>query len=628
MNFTTNYQETYQFSISDPEAFWGEQASHLPWFRQPTEILSQDGLGMDRWFVDGEMNTCYMALDYHVEQGRGNQAALHYISPVTGMEETFTYQELLDQVALLAGGLVELGLQKGDTAIVYMPMIPEAVMAMLACARLGVIHSVVFGGFAPHELSLRIEDAQPKVIFTATCGIEIEKIIPYQPIIDAALQEVAHQPNFVIVAPRPQVAPTRREGRDLWMQEVMDLGSPAPCTPVLATDPLYILYTSGTTGKPKGIIRDNGGHAVALHFSMRAIYDQQPGDVFWAASDIGWVVGHSYIVYGPLLLGGTTLLYEGKPVRTPDAGIFWRIVEKYKVKTLFAAPTAFRAIRKEDPEGKWIGKANLTGLASIFVAGERCDPATLSWLQEVTQKPIYDHWWQTESGWGMVGNMTGIEALPVKPGSATKPICGYDLHILNEAGDSLPHNSEGYVCVKRPLPPGCLPSLWKDHARFEKSYLSTFPGYYLTGDGGYRDEDGYVFIMGRIDDVINVAGHRLSTGAMEEIIATHPAVAECAVIGVKDELKGQVPVGFTVLKDGFHLSADVLQFEIRTLIRNQMGAVASYQLTYHVTRLPKTRSGKILRKTMRQVWDAEPFTVPSTMEDPAVLQELKELRGE
>lgn len=627
MSFTTNYQETYHHSIQDPTTFWTKQAQHLPWFKDPTQILTRDTLGMDRWFADGEMNTCFMALDYHVETGRGDQAALHYVSPVTGQQETFTYRELLSQVAKLAGGLVALGLQKGDTAIIYMPMIPEAVVAMLACARLGVIHSVVFGGFAPHELSLRIEDAKPKIIFTSTCGIEIEKIIPYQPLVEAALQEVAHQPDFVIVAPRPQVAPTRQDGRDLWMQEVMDMGNPAPCTPVLATDPLYILYTSGTTGKPKGIIRDNGGHAVALHFSMRAIYNQQPGDVFWAASDIGWVVGHSYIIYGPLLLGGTTLLYEGKPVKTPDAGMFWRTVEQFQVKTLFAAPTAFRAIRKEDPDGHWIQETNLSCLESIFVAGERCDPATLAWLQEVTEKPIYDHWWQTESGWGMVGNMTGIEPLPVKPGSATKPICGYDLHILTESGDPVPAGSEGYVCIKRPLPPGCLPSLWNDHARFEKSYLATFPGFYLTGDGGYVDHEGYVFIMGRIDDIINVAGHRLSTGAMEEIIATHPAVAECAVIGVKDDLKGQVPVGFAVLKDGFTLSPDLLQSEIRSMIRTQIGAVASYQMTHQVARLPKTRSGKILRKTMRHVWDGEPFTVPSTIEDPTVLQDLSFLRG-
>lgn len=627
MTSSTNYQSFYQQSIEDPIEFWREQAHHLPWFQEPTEILTRDELGMDRWFSDGILNTCYMAVDHHVATGRGDQVAIQYVSPVSQQAYGITYAELLDQVEKLAGGLVELGLKKGDTAIIYMPMIPEAVIAMLACARLGVIHSVVFGGFAPHELALRVMDATPKVIFTATCGIEVEKIISYIPMVEEALRQVEHQPEHVVVVPRPQQPLPECELPILLWHQVLSSGFSASCVPVKATDPLYILYTSGTTGKPKGIIRDQGGHAVALHFSMRTIYNQKPGDVFWAASDIGWVVGHSYIVYGPLLLGGTTILYEGKPVRTPDAGMFWRVVSDYHVKTLFAAPTAFRAIRKEDPQGEWVSKFDLGNLEAIFVAGERCDPATLTWMQEVTGKPIYDHWWQTESGWGMVGNMTGIEALPIKPGSATKPICGYNLQILNEAGEEVGPNAEGYVCIKRPLPPGCLPSLWKDHARFESSYLATFPGYYLTGDGGYRDAEGYIFIMGRVDDVINVAGHRLSTGAMEEIIATHPAVAECAVIGIQDELKGQVPVGFVVLKNGFDHQTEGIHEPVRQLIREQIGAVASYQMTYVVPRLPKTRSGKILRKTMRQVWDRQPFIVPSTIEDPGALEELQNIRN-
>ena len=599
----------------------------LPWFQRPTCMVSKDENEMDRWFADGFMNTCYMAVDHHVAQGRGEQVAIHYVSPVSGQELSLTYTDLLHQVEQLAGGMVALGLQKGDTAIIYMPMIPEAIVAMLACARLGIVHSVVFGGFAPHELALRVEDAAPKIIFTASCGIEVEKIIPYLPLVEEALAQVNHQPDHIVVVPRVQEPVSEMPTNWLLWDQINSMGNPASCVSVLATDPLYILYTSGTTGKPKGIIRDQGGHAVALHFSMRALYNPQPGDVFWAASDIGWVVGHSYIVYGPLLLGGTTILYEGKPVRTPDAAMFWRVVSKYQVKTLFAAPTAFRAIRKEDPTGARLKEFDLSSLESIFVAGERCDPATLTWLQEVTGKPIYDHWWQTESGWGMVGNMTGIEPLPVKPGSATKPICGYDLQILNEAGEEVGANTEGYVCIRRPLPPGCLPSLWNDHDRFVASYLATFPGYYLTGDGGYRDEDGYVFIMGRVDDVINVAGHRLSTGAMEEIIATHPAVSECAVIGIHDDLKGQVPVGFVVLKNGYEHISHQIQDPIRQLIREQIGAVASYQMTFAVSKLPKTRSGKILRKTMRQLWDLQPFSIPSTIEDPSVLVELQALRN-
>lgn len=619
-----SYAEKYAFSINSREAFWAEQATNISWFKTPEQTLSVDEKGFYRWFKGGKMNTAYLALDYHVENGRGDQTALIYDSPATKSVKKYSYTELTSEVAKLAGGLKKLGVAKGDTVVIYMPMIPQAAMAMLACARLGAIHSVVFGGFAPHELAVRIDDAKPKVIITASCGIEFEKVIPYKPLLDDAVHAAEHKPDHCVIFQRPQAQAAMTEPRDVDYETLVANAEEAPCEIVDATDPLYILYTSGTTGKPKGIVRDNGGHAVAMHFSMKNIYNVEPGDVYWAASDVGWVVGHSYIIYAPLIYGCTTILFEGKPIRTPDAGTFWRVIEEHKVKCFFTAPTAFRAIKKEDPQAELMKKYDLSSLKAIYLAGERCDPPTLEWLQEITQLPILDHWWQTETGWGIVGNMVGIEAFPVKAGSATKPICGFELKILNEAGDELPANQNGYVCIKLPLPPGCLPTLWNDDERFQTSYLNTFEGYYLTGDGGYIDDDGYVFIMGRIDDVINVAGHRLSTGAMEEIIASHPAVAECAVVGIADELRGQRPVGFAVLKDGQTIDESTLEQNTISLIREQIGAVAFYRNTILVKRLPKTRSGKILRKIMRQIADGESFNVPSTIDDPAILTEIAE----
>ena len=618
------YASIYQQSMQEKEAFWAEQANSLHWFEKSSTPLTQDENGFYRWFKGGKMNTAYLALDYHVENGRADQPALIYDSPATHSQRTYTYRELRDEVALLAGGLLQLGVNKGDTVVIYMPMVPEAAIAMLACARIGAVHSVVFGGFAPHELAVRIDDAQPTAIISASCGIEFDKVLPYKPLLDEAILTANHKPTHCVILQRPQLEAPLIEPRDITYTALLANATPAPCTVLDATDPLYILYTSGTTGKPKGIIRDQGGHAVALHYSMKNVYNVSPGDVYWAASDVGWVVGHSYIVYAPLIYGCTTILFEGKPIRTPDAGTFWRVISEHKVKCFFTAPTAFRAIKKEDPDALLLQKYDISCLDAIYVAGERCDPPTMEWLQNTTQKPIYDHWWQTETGWAIVGNLAGVEALPVKLGSATKPVPGFELHILNEAGEVLGANQEGYVCLKLPLPPGCLPSLWKDDARFKSSYLTTFEGYYLTGDGGYIDEDGYVFIMGRVDDVINVAGHRLSTGSMEEIIASHPAVAECAVVGIADELRGQRPVGFAVLKDGASIEEEALEIETIQLVREQIGAVAFYRNTLLVKRLPKTRSGKILRKIMRQIADGEDFTVPSTIDDPAILAEIKQ----
>ena len=618
------YASIYQQSMQEKEAFWAEQANSLQWFEKSPTPLTQDENGFYRWFKGGKMNTAYLALDYHVENGRADQPALIYDSPATHSQRTYTYRELRDEVALLAGGLLQLGVNKGDTVVIYMPMVPEAAVAMLACARIGAVHSVVFGGFAPHELAVRIDDAQPTAIISASCGIEFDKVLPYKPLLDEAILTANHKPTHCVILQRPQLEAPLIEPRDITYTALLANATPAPCTVLDATDPLYILYTSGTTGKPKGIIRDQGGHAVALHYSMKNVYNVSPGDVYWAASDVGWVVGHSYIVYAPLIYGCTTILFEGKPIRTPDAGTFWRVISEHKVKCFFTAPTAFRAIKKEDPDALLLQKYDISCLDAIYVAGERCDPPTMEWLQNTTQKPIYDHWWQTETGWAIVGNLAGVEALPVKLGSATKPVPGFELHILNEAGEVLGANQEGYVCLKLPLPPGCLPSLWKDDARFKSSYLTTFEGYYLTGDGGYIDEDGYVFIMGRVDDVINVAGHRLSTGSMEEIIASHPAVAECAVVGIADELRGQRPVGFAVLKDGASIEEEALEIETIQLVREQIGAVAFYRNTLLVKRLPKTRSGKILRKIMRQIADGEDFTVPSTIDDPAILAEIKQ----
>jgi propionyl-CoA synthetase len=618
------YQEKYNYSITQKEDFWAEQAEKIAWFKKPETILSQDENGFYRWFKGGKLNTSHLALDYHVENGRADQNAFIYDSPATNSVKKFTFRELRDAVAKLAGGLKKLGVEKGDTVVIYMPMVPEAAMAMLACARLGAIHSVVFGGFAPNELAIRIDDAKPKVIISASCGIEFDKVIPYKPLLDHALEMAEFKPNHAVILQRSQVHAEMKEGFDIDFNELQDNSEPADCVEVDATDPLYILYTSGTTGKPKGIVRDNGGHAVAMHYSMQDIYNVQPGNVFLAASDIGWVVGHSYIIYAPLIYGCTSIFFEGKPIRTPDAGTFWRVIADHKVDCFFTAPTAFRAIRKEDPEVELMKKYDLSSLKSIFVAGERCDPSTLLWLKEISNLPVIDHWWQTETGWGIVANMMGVEEFPVKVGSATKPVCGFELKILNEAGEELKANEEGYICVKLPMAPGSLPTLWNDDKRFRESYLSTFEGYYLTGDGGYIDEEGYVYIMGRVDDVINVAGHRLSTGAMEEIIASHPAVAECAVVGITDELRGQRPVGFVVLKDGQGIDEKTLENESISLIRDKIGAVAFYRNTVLVKRLPKTRSGKILRKVMRQLADNEHFTVPSTIDDPMILDEIKQ----
>lgn len=623
-----SYQAEYSKSIEAPEAFWGEKAEAVAWYKQPQTILSKDDNGIDRWFADGEMNTAYLALDYHVESGRGDQAAVIYDSPVTDTKRTISYLELRDDVAKFAGVLKAQGVEKGDRVVVYMPMIPEALVAMLAVARLGAVHSVVFGGFAPHELAVRIDDAEPKVVVTASCGIEISKVIEYKPMLDQAIEKSAHKPGAVVVLQRPEAVAQMTEGRDLdWVDAVAN-AEPADCVPVKSTDPLYVLYTSGTTGKPKGVVRDNGSHAVALKYSMKAIYNMEPGDVFWAASDVGWVVGHSYICYGPLLAGCTTVVYEGKPIRTPDAGAFWRVCAEHKCKALFAAPTAFRAIKKEDPEAAELAKYDLSNLQTIFMAGERLDPPTYHWTVEKTGKPVVDHWWQTETGWAICGNMMGVEVKEPKPGSSTVPVPGFNVCVLDHEGNELPNGEQGNIALKLPLPPGCLPTVWGDFERFRTSYLSEFPGYYSSGDGGYKDEDGYVFIMGRTDDVINVAGHRLSTGEMEEIVAGHDAVAECAVIGINDPLKGQEPVGLVLLKNGVDIEEDELQAELVALVRKEIGAVACFKRAIVVQRLPKTRSGKILRKLLRQIADGKEYSIPSTIDDPASLPEIEGIMGE
>jgi propionyl-CoA synthetase len=619
---THSYQVHYEASINDPELFWAEKATHIDWFVEPQIIKDKDANGTDRWFADGQLNTCHLAVDYHVANGRANQIALIYDSPVTNTIKKYSYAELQTEVAKVAGALANLGVTKGDRVVVYMPMIPETAFAMLACARLGAVHSVVFGGFASHELAVRIDDATPKVIISASCGIEFDRIIAYKPLLDAAIDEATFKPDHCLILQRPMCAATMVAGRDIDFFEVVSNSKPVACVQVLATDPLYILYTSGTTGKPKGIVRDNGGHAVALKYSMKAVYNTEPGNVFWAASDMGWAVGHSYIVYAPLFHGCTTVLFEGKPVRTPDAGTFWRIITEHKVNVFFTAPTAFRAIKKEDPTAELIKKYDLSHLKSVFVAGERCDPPTLKWLQDITKRPIIDHWWQTESGSPMVSNMLGVEPFEVKAGSATKPVSGYDLQILDENGQELPANEEGYVCLKLPLPPGFMPTLWNDNARFKSVYFEKFEGYYLSGDGGYRDDDGYVFIMGRVDDVINVAGHRLSTGEMEEHLSGHAAVAECAVVGIADELRGQRPVGLVILKDGMDIEETELEIELIALIREKIGGLAFFRNALIVKRLPKTRSGKILRKTIRQIADGETYNIPSTIDDPMILTEI------
>ncbi|MGL0957042.1 propionyl-CoA synthetase [Vibrio vulnificus] len=616
------YQKEYQWAKQQPESFWQAQAKNIDWFEFPKTILANDPNGIERWYPDGLLNTSWLALDYHCEQGRGDKAALIYDSPVTETKQVYSYFEMRDRVARIAGMLADQGVTKGDRVVIYMPMIPEAAMAMLACARLGAIHSVVFGGFAPNELAVRIEDAEPKVVLTASCGIEINKVIAYKPMVDKAIMESRWKPEKVVVLQRPQCDAQLSSERDLDWHQAVENALPHACVPVLATDPLYILYTSGTTGKPKGVVRDNGGHAVAMKYSMSAIYNMPQDGVFWAASDVGWVVGHSYIVYAPLIHGCTTILFEGKPVRTPDPGAFWRVCEEYGVNVLFSAPTAFRAIKKEDPQGEHLKNYDLSKLDTIFMAGERLDPPTLEWVQSQTAKPVIDHWWQTETGWAIAGNMVGIELMPVKAGSATMPIPGYQVDILDEMGLRAGPMQQGFVALKRPLPPSCLPTVWRNHDRFESGYLSQFPGYYVSGDGGYLDEEGYLFIMGRIDDVINVAGHRLSTGEMEEIVGAHPAVAECAVVGVHDELKGQLPLGFVVLKDGVKIDPTELEQELVGKVRNEIGAVACFKQALVVERLPKTRSGKILRRTIRQIADGEQYAVPSTIDDPSSLNEL------
>ena len=622
----TGYRDVYRASIADRDGFWAQAAEAVTWTRAPQRVLEDSHPPFYRWFPDAELNTCANALDRHVESGRGDQAALIYDSPVTGTKRVYSYRELLGETALFAGVLRDLGVGAGDRVVLYMPMIPEAVIAMLACARLGAVHSVVFGGFAAHELATRIDDARPVVIVSASCGIEPSRVVEYKPMLDHALEQSEHQPDACVIVQRDRHRCELVAGRDVDWSEMMATASPADPVPVAATDPLYVLYTSGTTGKPKGIVRDNGGHAVALMWTMKNIYDIEPGDVFWAASDVGWVVGHSYIVYGPLLAGATTVLYEGKPVGTPDPGAFWRVVSEYGVKVLFSAPTAIRVIRKEDPEASQVGRYDLSSLKYLFQAGERLDPDTYAWATEKLGIPVVDHWWQTETGWSIAANPVGVELLPLKAGSPTVPMPGYDVQILHPDGSGCAPGEDGAICISLPLPPGTLPTLWGDDARFEASYLCEHPGYYLTGDGGHLDSDGYLFVMGRIDDVINVAGHRLSTGSIEAVLAAHPAVAECAVIGVADEIKGQEPRGFVVLKAG--ASGDGLEKELVAAVREDIGPVAALRRVDIVPALPKTRSGKILRKTMRGIADGLDEPVPSTIEDASVLETLRPiLRG-
>ena len=618
------FEEFYRRSLEDPEGFWAEAAGAIDWDEPWERVLDGSRAPFYRWFSGGRLNTCHNALDRHVEAGRADQLALIYDSPVTGTTATFTYRELRDEVARFAGALAAQGVERGDRVVVYMPLVPEAVIAMLACARLGAIHSVVFGGFAAHELASRIEDARPKVVVSASCGIEPATIVKYKPLLDAAIEMVEAKPERCIVLQRPQQEAELDPERDLDWRDAVAAAEPAECVSVEATDPLYILYTSGTTGQPKGIVRDNGGHAVALAWSMRHVYDVEPGEVYWAASDVGWAVGHSYLVYAPLLHGCTTVLYEGKPIGTPDAGAFWRVISEHGVSTLFTAPTTFRAIRQQDPDGEQIGRYDLTGFRALFLAGERCDPETLRWAEEKLGVPVIDNWWQTETGWPIAANCLGIEPLPIVPGSPTRAVPGWDVRILDDGGEELPSGQIGALAVKLPMPPGASPTLWNAEERFREVYLSAFPGYYQTADAGYVDEAGYVFVMSRTDDIINVAGHRLSTGAIEEVLAAHPDVAETAVIGVADELKGQLPVGFLVLKAGVERSDDEVVGEVVQLVRERIGPVASFKTAVVVDRLPKTRSGKILRGTMRRIADGVEYTTPATIDDPATLDEMGE----
>ncbi|MEM7126332.1 MAG: propionyl-CoA synthetase [Chloroflexota bacterium] len=621
---TTTYQSVYADWQADPQSFWQHAASDIDWLKSWDTVLDDANPPFYRWFTGAEVNTCYNALDRHIESGRGHQAALIYDSPVTDTIQTYTYQALRDETARLAGLLAAQGIGKGDRVIIYMPMVPETVMAMLACARIGAIHSVVFGGFASNELAVRIDDAQPKMILSASCGIEPGRLVEYKPLLDQAIELSRHKPERCLILQRPQLTAPLVAGRDMDWNEAMEEAEPVDCVPVAATDPLYILYTSGTTGIPKGVVRDNGGHLVALHWTMKNMYNVEAGDVYWAASDVGWVVGHSYIVYAPLFKGCTTILYEGKPVGTPDAGAFWRVIAQHKVNVLFTAPTAFRAIKKEDPAGLLIQEYDLSSFRALFLAGERCDPDTLEWAGDKLGVPVIDHWWQTETGSTICGNPLGIELLPVKAGSATVPMPGHDVHILDDAGHPVEDGQIGNVVVKLPLPPGCLPTLWNDDERFVEAYLSEFPGFYKTADAGIRDEEGYISIMSRTDDIINVAGHRLSTGAMEEVLAAHPDVAECAVIGAADALKGEVPVGMLVLNAGVAREQSEIVQDVVQMVRDQIGPVASFKMATVVDRLPKTRSGKILRGTIKKIADGEAYQMPATIDEPVILDEIGE----
>ncbi|NKF20960.1 propionyl-CoA synthetase [Solimonas marina] len=616
------YAETFRRSIEAPEAFWAEQAAGLRWTRPWTRVLDDSAAPMYRWFSGGELNTCDNALDRWIDEGRGDVPALVYDSPVTGTVASFTFRELRDRVATFAGALRDNGVGRGDRVVIYMPMVPEAVIAMLACARIGAVHSVVFGGFAAPELAKRIDAAEPVLVVSASCGIEPGRIVEYKPLLDQAIAIAAHKVPRTIVLQRPQALAMMTAGRDVDWQDAVAAATPADCVPLAATDPLYVLYTSGTTGKPKGVVRDNGGHAVAMRYSMQAVYGCGVGDTFWAASDIGWAVGHSYIVYGPLLSGCTTILYEGKPVGTPDAGAFWRVISQHKVKAFFTAPTAFRAIKKEDPKGELLEGYDLSAFRTLYLAGERCDPDTIAWAGALLQRPVIDNWWQTELGWPAIANPLGIEAVPVKPGSAALPVPGYDVQVLDEHGARAKPNEIGNVVIKLPLPPGTLLTMWNNEQGYRDNYLARYPGYYLAGDAGMVDEDGYLWVMSRIDDIINVAGHRLSTGEMEQVLASHPDVAECAVIGAADALKGQIPVGLVVLKSGVAKSADDISRELVAAVREQIGAVAAFKQVHVVARLPKTRSGKVLRATMRSIADGQPYAMPATIDEPRVLDEI------
>ncbi|MEM6408665.1 MAG: propionyl-CoA synthetase [Pseudomonadota bacterium] len=618
------YAEVYKSWQEDPERFWIDQADAIDWDTAPSKALFDDNAPLYEWFKDARVNTCWNAVDRHVEAGRGEQAAIIYDSPVTDTKRQITYAELRDQVALLAGALVAKGVEPGDRVIIYMPMVPEALTAMLACTRIGAIHSVVFGGFAANELAVRIDDATPKAIIAGSCGIEPGRVVEYKPLLDGAIELATHKPEFCVILQREQAPAALIDGRDFEWDAVQEGVEPADCVPLSGDHPAYILYTSGTTGAPKGVVRPTAGHLVALSWTMKNIYNVDPGDVFWAASDVGWVVGHSYICYAPLITGNTTIVFEGKPIGTPDAGTFWRVMSEHKVKAFFTAPTAFRAVKREDPKGEYFSKYDLSELRAVYLAGERADPDTIEWIGKLTGKPVYDHWWQTETGYTIAGNPAGLEALPVKIGSPTVPMPGYDVQILDDAGHPVAVGELGAIAIKLPLPPGTLPTLWNAEARFRKSYLYAFPGYYETGDAGMKDEDGYLWIMARTDDVINVAGHRLSTGAMEEVLGGHKDVAECAVIGVADELKGQLPMGFLCLSTGVNRPHEDIVKEVIARVREQIGPVAAFKLALVVDRLPKTRSGKILRGTMAAIADGREYKMPATIDDPAILDELKE----